>query len=202
MYHLTTLYLASNRIRELPPEEMANLTELRVLEVGANQLATLDNSLTKNIKLMQLYLSRNRLQSIQGLDALSNLRILALQNNQIEEIRGLDRLECLEELYLSNNRLQRIEGLDANLNLRVLDVANNSISLLDGLAHLAELQEFWANHNRLESFEELKKLAPCAKLISVYFEGNPMASKSRYAAIVRESLPRLRQIDASIIKWE
>lgn len=181
---------------------MAKLPELRVLEVGANEISTLDNSLVKNTKLEQLYLSRNRLQSIQGLDVLANLRILALQNNQIERIGGLDRLGRLEELYLSNNRLQQIEGLDANENLRVLDVANNMISLLDGLGHLSELQEFWANGNRIDSFEELKKLSPCTKLVSVYFEGNPIASKSRYVAIVRECLPPLRQIDASIIKWE
>lgn len=202
LIHLETLYLASNKIQELPSAEMGKLVELRVLEVGANELSVLDNALMKNVNLEQLYLSRNRIRLMYGLDTLANLRILALQNNQIERIEGLEQLRSLEELYLSNNRLQQIGGLDHNENLRVLDVANNMISSLDGVGHLVELEEFWANNNKIDSFEELKKLSPCTKITSVYFEGNSIASKSRYVAIIREYLPSLRQIDASIIRWE
>ncbi len=56
-------------------------------------------------------MSRNLIQEIEGLAALSRLKILALQHNRIQDIKGLEALVSLEELYLSNNRISCLQGL-------------------------------------------------------------------------------------------
>ena len=63
----------------------------------------------------QLFLSRNGINNICGLDALKNLKILALQNNMIQSISGLEELSELEELYLGSNTIQELSGLSKNV---------------------------------------------------------------------------------------
>lgn len=87
------------------------------------------------------------------------------------------------------------------MKLRVLDISHNSISSFSGLPHLTELREFWANNNNMQCFRELEHLSSCEKLLSVYLECNPWCASLRYMAIVREYLPTLQQIDATILKW-
>ena len=61
---------------------------------------------------------------IEGLDQLTNLKILNLKTNEIRVIRGLDNLKNLRELYLSYNGISEIQGLDNLTNLEVLDISN------------------------------------------------------------------------------
>ncbi len=58
----------------------------------------------------------NRITEIKGLETLTKLRKLNLNNNDIEEIRGLDTLKKLKELNLSGNRIREIKGLDTLIN--------------------------------------------------------------------------------------
>lgn len=76
------------------------------------------------------------------------------------------------------------------------------IERLSGLSHLESIEEFWANGNRLQCFDELSELKHCPKLGAVYLECNPWCQNQRYMSIVRDFLPHLRQIDATILKWD
>lgn len=105
---------------------------------------------------------------------------------------------------MSHNALTEISGLEENKKLRVLDVSNNEIAHLSGLKDTTpELEELWASNNKLESFEEVEKeLGGKEKLETVYFEGNPLQRKQPvlYRGKVRMALPRVRQIDAVILR--
>lgn len=132
---------------------------------------------------------------------LGNLKILSLQSNRLPAITGLDSLPNLEELYISHNALTQISGLDSNKNLRVFDISSNQISQLTNLKHLEHLEELWASSNLLSSFDEVEKeLADKKELNTVYFEGNPLQTKSPalYRNKVRLALPQIKQIDASM----
>ena len=83
----------------------------------------------------------------------------------------------------------------------MIDISSNQISQLTNLKHLEHLEEFWASSNQLSSFDEVEKeLADKKELTTVYFEGNPLQTKSPalYRNKVRLALPQIKQIDASM----
>ena len=61
----------------------------------------------------QLWLGRNRIDRIAGLDGLAALRQLSLQSNRLTSMAGLAACTALEELYLSHNGITRLEGLQS-----------------------------------------------------------------------------------------
>lgn len=136
----------------------------------------------------------------QGLDNLTNLRILSIQSNRLTRISGLDALTQLEELHISHNSLTCLSGLDSCAQLRVLDISSNPIEHLEGLKQLVQLEELWASQCRLDDFAEIEReLADKEQLNTVYFEGNPLQLRQPvlYRNKVRLALPRVKQIDAS-----
>lgn len=146
------------------------------------------------------YISPFQSNIIQNIDALTNLKIISLPSNRLTSISGLSNLPNLEELYVSHNAITAISGLENNTNLRVLDISNNQISKLENLAHLSHLEEFWASNNQFASFDEVEReLRDKEELKTVYFEGNPLQTKSPalYRNKVRLALPQIQQIDAS-----
>lgn len=83
----------------------------------------------------------------------------------------------------------------------MIDISSNQISQLTNLKHLQHLEEVWASSNQLSSFDEVEKeLADKKELTTVYFEGNPLQTKSPalYRNKVRLALPQIKQIDASM----
>ena len=83
-------------------------------------------------------------------------------------------------------------------------MSNNRISHLARLEHLAHLEELWASSNQLESVEEIERqLADKAELKTVYFEGNPLQTRTPvlYRNKIRLALPQVQQIDASELMW-
>jgi hypothetical protein len=59
------------------------------------------------INLQELYLHKNKIEEIKGLETLTTLKKLNLSNNKIEEIKGLENLTNLQELDLKGYPLQR-----------------------------------------------------------------------------------------------
>lgn len=53
------------------------------------------------------------IELIKGLESLSNIRSLDLDDNKITEIKGLEPLEMLERLNLSGNQITEIKGLES-----------------------------------------------------------------------------------------
>jgi protein phosphatase 1 regulatory subunit 7 len=150
--------------------------------------------------LEELWLGKNKITEIRGLDTLTNLKILSIQSNRLTSITGLTNLVNLEELHISHNALTDLSGLEANINLRVIDISSNPIEHLEGLATLTHLQELWASYCKVNSFGEVEKaLKDKEELQTVYFEGNPLQlnNKTLYRNKVRLALPQVIQIDAS-----
>ena len=203
---LQELYLAENRLHATA--WVAPLRELRVLELGANKIAALDPAVAQLGHLEALWLGRNRIAALEPCFAQPSpmgaaLRKLSLQLNRLEAVPAgsLDGLAHLTELYLSENGLTTIAGVAALKELRILDVAQNRLADITGVEALAALEEFWCNDNKIEDWEQVKKLASShAPLDTVYFENNPIAATEGYRARLKEILPTLTQIDASLVK--
>ncbi|KAL8801003.1 MAG: hypothetical protein Q9200_007073, partial [Gallowayella weberi] len=193
---LRDIYFVQNKIQKI--ENLEGLEKLRNLELAANRIREIEN-LDSLTGLEELWLGKNKITELKNISMLGSLKILSIQSNRLPAITGLDSLLNLEELYISHNALTHISGLDHNKNLRVLDISSNQISQLTNLEHLDRLEELWASSNLLSSFDEVEKeLADKKELNTVYFEGNPLQSKSPalYRNKVRLALPQIKQIDA------
>ena len=95
---------------------------------------------------------------IKGLEHLTSLQILDLNNNQIVEIKGLDRLTNLQELLLNGNWIEEIEGLENLTNLEKLDLRWNRIEKIKGMETLTNLRELDLSHNYIEEIRGLENL--------------------------------------------
>ncbi len=194
---LKDLYFVQNRIPKI--ENLEGLEKLTQLELAANRIREIEN-LEDLTSLQELFLGKNKITEIKNLDPLTNLIRLDLKSNRLTSITGLSSLANLEELYVSHNALSSISGLETNRKLTTLDISNNQISHLENLSHLKHLEELWASNNQISSFEEVEKeLKDKEELQTVYFEGNPLQTRSPalYRNKVRLALPQVQQIDAS-----
>lgn len=83
------------------------------------------------VSLQKLELYDNQIESIDGVQNLSMLRILDLSFNAIRVIPSLaDSCPFLEELYIAQNKLRRIQGLEDLTELKILDLGANRIRVL------------------------------------------------------------------------
>ena len=109
-------------------------------------------------KLQILNLSYNKIGHIEGLDQLTNLQSLDLSDNQLVRIEGLDQLTNLQSLDLNWNQLVRIVGLDQLANLQSLDLSWNQLVRIEGLDQLPNLQSLGLSGNQLTRIEGLDQL--------------------------------------------
>ncbi len=118
--------------------------------------------------------------------------------------------DTLEELYLAHNAIDT-EGasFDTGLamtfpNLSVLDLSRNRLTSTKPFAHLPGLEELWISGNEISTFEDVEPLKEAASsgiqsLDTIYLEYNPVASEFEYRKRLKEWIPSLNQIDATLI---
>ncbi|XP_015726561.1 protein phosphatase 1 regulatory subunit 7 isoform X1 [Coturnix japonica] len=195
---LKKLFLVNNKISKI--ENLSNLQLLQMLELGSNRIRVIENIDTLT-NLDSLFLGKNKITKLQNLDALTNLTVLSIQSNRLTKIEGLQSLVNLRELYISNNGIEVIEGLENNNKLTMLDIACNRIKKIENISHLTELQEFWMNDNFVESWSDLDELKGAKNLETVYLERNPLQKDPQYRRKIMLTLPSVRQIDATFVRF-
>jgi protein phosphatase 1 regulatory subunit 7 len=89
--------------------------------------------------LRELYLHRNLISSMDGLQSCPRLKKLWLCQNQISTISNLSCLPELEELWLQTNLISSLHGLESCHRLTHLNVAGNIISDFSELRRLSSL---------------------------------------------------------------
>lgn len=82
---LEKLVMSHNVLSELP-DDLNNLSELKVLDLSNNKVHNLPNSVHKMSSLMELYLAKNKLQTLGGgmFFEMPNLKVLDLDGNELE----------------------------------------------------------------------------------------------------------------------
>ena len=75
----------------------------RELSLEDNDLTELPKGLEKLTMLTSLYLQNNQLTDVKSLEELTQLNELNLSNNKLTDVKGLEKLTKLKELALSNN---------------------------------------------------------------------------------------------------
>ena len=174
------------------PKEISNLSKVKKLDLGANNIIDLTN-LSELNQLEELYLDQNwGLEDISSLSNLRNLKHLSLYATSVGDIGALANLTNLETLNLSVTFVTDISSLSnlrnlkhlslydtsvrdigalANLtNLETLDLDFEDISPLSNLNNLRELYvgEEWAKVSNLTPLENLQKL----EILNIYIAEN------------------------------
>lgn len=108
---LTELWLGRNRIREV---NLCGLRGLVKISIQSNRLTSI-RGFDECTALEELYLSHNGISVMEGLSALTNLRILDLSSNRIVACSGVDGLTKLEDLWLNDNLIPNLDGIDLAL---------------------------------------------------------------------------------------
>ncbi|KAG6461521.1 hypothetical protein O3G_MSEX012680 [Manduca sexta] len=106
----TELYLESNEITSILPEQIRHLTQLTRLDLSNNKITVLSNNTFEGLtKLSTLIVSYNRLRCVQrdALKGLTQLRVLSLHGNNISMLAdGVFRdLESISHVALGSNPL-------------------------------------------------------------------------------------------------
>ena len=130
--NLKMLWLGSNQLQALPTA-IGQLTNLEKLYLYNNQLQALPTAIGQLTNLKELYLNNNQLQALpEEIGQLTNLEMLWLGNNQLQALpTAIGQLKNLEALYLSNNQLQALPTAIGQLtNLKALWLGNNQLACL------------------------------------------------------------------------
>ena len=127
---LKVLYLGGNQLTSVPAE-IWQLTSLRELHLGGNQLTSVPAEIGQLTSLRELHLGGNQLTSVPAeIGQLTSLRELHLGGNQLTSVPAeIGRLTSLRELHLHGNRLLSVPAEIGQLtSLRELDLSDNELT--------------------------------------------------------------------------
>lgn len=192
--HLSTRAMTSAR-------GLANLTSVRVLDIGSNKKLTSLDGLEALAALEILVCHSTSVSSLAPLSALplkslaldastkvrdpkplfscTTLRRLDLGRTGVKSVQGIAALRSLEVLYLRKTKVADIAPL-AGLPLRELSIAETAVSDVSVLAELPALESLYASDT---SIDDPDPIASHPTLARVSMRGTPLASD---AAAVRE----------------
>ncbi|KAM6961269.1 leucine-rich repeat-containing protein 9 [Aplochiton taeniatus] len=153
-----------------------------------------------------LHLSHNGISNMTNLQLsrLTNLKALFLQSNEISQVEGLEGLSCLRELVLDQNRIKALgeSSFLGQAMLLELHMAENRVRDLNHFHHLTELRRLFLGMNKLQDISELDKLEVLPSLIELSVVGNPVARRSLHRPVVVLHLSRLQVLDGVTVTLE
>lgn len=153
------------------------------------------------MSLESLWLGKNKIECVSGLEALGSLRQLDIQHNRLVSLGdGLRELHLLSELYLAWNAIESLQGLPYPSVLSTLDLTKNQLSSLGGVEqHADTLCELWLSQNCFPSFDSVSALSRLPHLTCLYLEHCPVARDFEYRKTLTRMVPSLEQLDATAV---
>ncbi|KAL3681491.1 hypothetical protein R1sor_024447 [Riccia sorocarpa] len=178
------VYAFGAGLKSLCDLNLSAFRNLEFLSLHDNKIDRMEG-LEALVSLRELNLSANRIKEMGGLLTLSQLQILNLSCNCIEEIKDLQGLHALEKLVLSHNRIKSLHGLSAvngpSYSLRILDLQDNRVGCIS----------------------ELRVLTGCRHLKELSFSrgdyANPICQSPAYISSVIASAPHLYKLDGKLL---
>lgn len=119
--------------RNLPPEAskwsheevVKELSKVSHVRLDRENIGFIDNLELMSSKVTNLYLQNNKIQTIENLECLTNLRFLTLSGNKIRKIEGLSLFKHLGLLDLSQNLIQTFDIDELPQSLIILNLRDN-----------------------------------------------------------------------------
>lgn len=111
-----------------------------------------------------LICSGKNIQSLDGIEQISNLRVISLNQNQIQNTEPLSKLSRLVSLDISANNLKSLVGIDELSELYWLNASNNQLADAEVLQDLKKLKRLYIRNNQLQSLAFVSNLASLENL--------------------------------------
>ena len=147
---------SSNSLYEI--KGLERLNKLQLLDVERSSIESIRN-IHVNENLRSLNLSDTGVTKISDLDRFPNLEELKIRANyRMEKMEGLSVLRNLKQLLIRGTSIKQIEGLEQLTNLEVLDLSDNEILEINGLSQLTKLRKLNLNENDIRKVENLDGL--------------------------------------------
>ncbi|MEO1132260.1 MAG: leucine-rich repeat domain-containing protein, partial [Cyanobacteria bacterium J06639_1] len=166
---LTELSIGSNpQLTDFSP--LRAIAQLEVLDLSISNIEDL-SILDGLTQLRELDLSFTALSSLAPLSALTNLENLEIRRTspKLDDLDFISSLSNLKTLRLSDNSIRSIDEIASLSDLTSLDLASNAIADLAPLANLTQLQTLDVSDNAVASIAPLESLPD---LIDVNLEGD------------------------------
>ncbi|MBO1927577.1 leucine-rich repeat domain-containing protein [Thiomicrorhabdus sp. 6S2-11] len=107
------------------------------------------------------------IQELSGIEDMSALKSLYLDNNQISDLSALQNLSSLVGLDLRNNQISNINSLSDLTNLETLMLQGNQIDDISALANMSFLDALGLHNNHISDLSSLRNLTKL-KYLSLY----------------------------------
>ncbi|VDL90003.1 unnamed protein product [Schistocephalus solidus] len=167
--------------------------QLVVLDLSHNDIESM-SGVERLTNLEALSLSANCIKVMSDVRSLTKLQFLDLKRNKISRIDGVSEHPSLRVLCLSENRLTRLSGVTNMPHLGEIDLRENQIQTLDPLFGMDQLRRVFLSNNRIERWEGLGGLTTATTVTEVTLDGNPLvrtATFRRFARLGNSELEKL-----------
>ena len=180
-------------------DKLDSLKQLRSLTMLDNGLKRISNLHPVANTLMTLCLCDQNIVKMENLN-LPNLRDLFLHRNMITSIGGLNGCPKLKKLWLFQNQISVIEDLYSVPELQECWLQSNKITTIDGLEHSNQIVSLGLAGNPINDFAELKKLSVLEKLKAlslsdIHFGRCPVVDDKGYREFVICFLRQVKFLD-------
>ncbi|EKZ4846025.1 leucine-rich repeat domain-containing protein [Listeria monocytogenes] len=137
---------------------------------------------------------------ISGVENLTNLTVLNLNNNQLNDISPLSNLTNLDELSLGSNHISDISPVASLTNLTWLELFRNQLNDISPLSNLTDLKNLYLDNNKIS---DISPVANLTNLISLNLANNQISDISSLSNLTKLYLVYLgnQSISASKVKW-
>ena len=174
----------------LASEDVASWTKLFAKEKDIHRLAGIEY-LTA---LRWLDLDDNRIVDITPLNQLTNLKRLTLRYNPIVDITPLNQLTNLYWLDLDDNQIVDITPLNQLTNLEWLWLDDNQIVDITPLNQLTNLKRLWLDNNQIEDVSPLVANTGLGEGDEVHLTDNPLSDQA-----LNEQIPALKARGVTVL---
>ncbi len=123
------------------------------------------NCITKLTNLDSLYLSKNNIINITGINSLINLKTLDLSKNLLTDISSLEGLKQIKRLDLSQNFLKNISVLSRFKNIVDIQLSENQIEDITPISNLENIKRLSLSLNKIDDISPLRELKQIETLL-------------------------------------
>ena len=176
---LTELVANNNKIASL--DGIMNSTLLTAVYLDNNLLTDL-SVLTKSAEhLNKISASGNLLEDVSVLAPCTAVQCLNLSDNQLKSLNGIENMHELTILAASNNSIEFLIPLKDCKKLTNIVLAGNEITLIDSLSSLngEERVRLDLSDNNITNINDL----PGIQYSDIYLQGNPLANYQHLASL-------------------
>ncbi|XP_046860865.1 leucine-rich repeat-containing protein 9-like [Xenia sp. Carnegie-2017] len=201
LINLRVLCLNYNRIESVFPKKKTFANQKR----QQNDDVTSPEIFTPVLEQLEvLHLGFNGISNMKSLQLsrIPNIKALFLQGNEISKVEGLQSLTELRELVLDQNRIKTLSetSLIGQRKLIELHLEENRLRNLSNFEALLNLQRLYLGMNKIQDMCELQKLEKMNSLFEISLINNPITRRMLHRPVLVYRQPNIVCIDGIPVK--